>query len=152
LIIGFGNILLQDDGAGVQLLRRLRSESAFSHCAFVDGGTMGFSLLPLVEAADSMLVLDAADLGSSPGTVALFEGPAMDDFLKGVRRRTVQEVGLIDLLDMARLEDSLPRRRALLCIQPGEIYWGETLSPAVAAGLTQASVHAAELLNRWNAP
>ncbi len=152
LIIGIGNILLQDDGAGVQLLRRLRLESALSRCAFVDGGTIGFSLLPYVEAADSMLVLDAADLGAPPGTVALFEGPAMDNFLKSAGRRTLHEVGLIDLLDMARMEDSLPERRALLCIQPGEIYWGDTLSPAVADGLIQASVLAGDLLNRWDAP
>jgi hydrogenase maturation protease len=152
LIMGFGNVLLQDDGAGVHLLQRLRLEPTLRHCEFVDGGTMSFSLLSYVEAADSMLVLDAAELASPPGSVALFEGLAMDDFLKSVRRRTVHEVGLMDLLDMARMEGSLPERRALLCIQPAEIYWGDALSPTVAAGVTEASIQAGSLLARWNNP
>ncbi len=43
--------------------------------------------------------------------------------------------GLIDLLDMARLRDCLPPRRALLCIQPGRIDWSEELSAPVAVAL-----------------
>ena len=58
-------------------------------------------------------------------------------------------MGLIDLLDMARLEDSLPGQRALLCIQPGTIDWGETLSPAVVEALSRAVDEARELLDRW---
>ena len=68
---------------------------------------------------------------SRAGAIAPFEGAAMDEFLRSTRRRTVHEVGLIDLLDMARLRDCLPPRRALLCIQPGRIDWSET---ALGAG------------------
>lgn len=149
LVIGFGNVLLGDDGAGVHLVSQLRSECVPSVCEFIDGGTMSFSLLPYVEATNAMLVIDAAELDGAPGTIALFEGSAMDAFLKSTRRRTVHEVGLIDLLDMARLEDSLPKQRALLCIQPGSIDWGETLSPAVVKALPRAATEARELLDRW---
>ena len=116
---------------------------------FVDGGTLSFSLLPYIEATDSMLVIDAADLDGAPGTIGLFEGAAMDEFLTSARRRTVHEVGLIDLLDMARLQDCLPRRRALLCIQPGRIDWSETLSAPVAEALPEAARQAQALLQRW---
>jgi hydrogenase maturation protease len=75
-------------------------------------GTMSFSLLPYVEMADSMLIVDAANLDQPPGTVLLLEGLAMDAFLKSSRRRSVHEVGLIDLLDMARLHGCLPGQRA----------------------------------------
>jgi len=54
-----------------------------------------------------MLVFDAANIGGAPGTIRLFEGAAMDRFLTSTRRRSVHEVGLIDLLDMARLQDCL---------------------------------------------
>jgi hydrogenase maturation protease len=73
----------------------------------------------------------------------------MDEFLQSSRRRSVHEVGLIDLLDMARLQDCLPLRRALLCIQPQRIDWCETLSAPVAAALTGAARMAEATLRRW---
>jgi hydrogenase maturation protease len=151
LVLGFGNVLLGDDGAGVQLVERLRSEVEPGLCDCVDGGTMSFSLLSYIEAAHSMLVLDAAHLNRPPGTVELFEGAQMDEFLSKVRRRTVHEVGLIDLMDMARLRDRLPKQRALLCIQPGLIDWRETLSAPVAEAMPAAAGRARALLDRWSA-
>ncbi|MEP6548921.1 MAG: HyaD/HybD family hydrogenase maturation endopeptidase [Gammaproteobacteria bacterium] len=150
LVLGFGNVLLGDDGAGVHVAERLRAELGSAAANFLDAGTLSFSLLSLVEAADSLLVIDAGDLDSPPGTVALFEGAAMDQFLKSTRRRTVHEVGLIDLLDMARVQDCLPCRRALLCIQPQRIDWSEALSPTVAASLVEAARQATALLQRWS--
>lgn len=152
LVLGFGNVLLSDDGAGIHALARLRGELGEGTADYIDAGTLSFSLLPYIEATDSMLVIDAADLNGPPGTIGLFEGAAMDAFLSSVRRRTVHEVGLIDLLDMARLRECLPRRRALLCIQPGRIDWGEELSAPVAQALPEAILQAAALLERWTNP
>ena len=41
----------------------------------------------------------------------------------------------MDLLDMARLSDTLPRHRALVGIQPGNLDWGDDPSPPVAAAV-----------------
>lgn len=149
LVLGFGNILLSDDGAGVTLVERLRCELGTDVAQFVDGGTLSFSLLPYVEATNSILVIDAAELQAAAGTISLSEGIAMDRFLSSTRRRTVHEVGLIDLLDMARLQGCLPRRRALLCIQPGRIEWNASLSAPVAGALSEAGRQARALLQRW---
>lgn len=149
LVLGFGNVLLGDDGAGVRLIERLRAELGADVAQFVDGGTLSFSLLHYIEAAESMLVIDAADLDATAGSVGLFEGTAMDAFLACTRRRTVHEVGLIDLLDMARLQGCLPDRRALLCIQPWRIDWIETLSAPVTQALPEAARQAQALIQRW---
>lgn len=149
LVLGFGNILLSDDGAGVRLVEQLRMELGADAAEFIDAGTLSFSLLSYLDARDAMLVIDAADLNAVPGTLGLFEGAAMDGFLHSSRRRSVHEVGLIDLLDMARLQDCLPLRRALLCIQPLHIDWCETLSAPVAAALVEAGRMAAATLERW---
>jgi hydrogenase maturation protease len=149
LVLGFGNVLLSDDGAGVQLVERLRADLMPCGAQFIDAGTLSFSLLSYIEMTDSMLVIDAADIDGAPGAISLVEGAAMDAFLKSTRRRTVHEVGLIDLLDMARLQGCLPPRRALLCIQPGRIDWSESLSPPVAEALPEAARQAKALLCRW---
>lgn len=150
LVLGFGNTLLGDDGAGVRVVEWLHLRRPSVDCECIDGGTMSFNLLSYVEAAHAMLVVDAADLRAAPGTVVLFEGTDMDDFLKGARRRTVHEIGLMDLLDMARLEACLPQRRALLCVQPGPIRWNHALSPPVAAALPTAGRLAVAQLERWS--
>jgi hydrogenase maturation protease len=150
LVLGFGNVLLGDDGAGVQLVKRLRLELGADTADFIDAGTLSFSLLPYIEATTSMLAIDAAEINALPGTINLFEGLRMDQFLSSTRRRSVHEVGLIDLLDMARLRDCLPPRRALLCIQPGRIDWSEDLSVPVEEALDEAGRQVVALLKRWN--
>jgi hydrogenase maturation protease len=61
----------------------------------------------------------------------------------------VHELGLRDLLDAARLTDSLPARRALVGVQPANLGWGMALAPSVAAALP-AAVHAARsILEAW---
>lgn len=149
LVLGFGNVLLSDDGAGVRILASLSSMLEPGTADFIDAGTLSFSLLPYIESADAMLALDAGDFEQSPGSIRLYEGAGMDDFLRSARRRTVHEVGLIDLMDMARLRDCLPRRRALLCIQPQRIDWCTQLSTPVAAALPEAARKASALLGRW---
>ena len=115
----------------------------------MDGGTLSFSLAGAIEDADNLIVIDAAQLGSEPGTTQVFEGDAMDAFVGGNRRRSVHEVSLIDLLMIARLAEQLPPRRALIGIQPRDIDWGEQPSPPVAAGIQQACDRALQLAAEW---
>ncbi len=149
VVLGIGNILLRDDGVGVRVVEHLRGEPRSPAPEFIDGGTLSFSLLELIATADAMLVADAAELGEIPGTVRLFEDESMDRFLSGARHRSVHEVSLSDVLDMARLSDCLPKRRALLSIQPMTIDWGEALSPELAASFEAACTQAREVLGRW---
>jgi hydrogenase maturation protease len=149
LVLGFGNVLLSDDGAGVRLMERLRDELGPGAAEFVDGGTMSFGLLAHVEAAASILVIDAANIYGPPATIGVFEGAAMDQFLRGFRRRTVHEVGLIDLMDCARLLGCLPNQRALICIQPQCIDWSTSLSAPVERAMSEGAQQAKAILRRW---
>lgn len=151
LVLGIGNTLLGDDGVGVHVMERLRTECGDDAGAFVDGGTLCFNLLANVEDASAILVIDAADLDAAPGTLRVFEGAAMDRFMKIPRRRSVHEIGLIDLFDMARMLDCLPERRALICIQPQSTDWSAALTPPVAAAADLACAEAAAVLLRWSA-
>lgn len=152
LVLGMGNVLLADDGVGIRLVERLQMEQPAGAVQFIDGGTLSFSLLQFIQAADAMLVVDAADLGAAPGAVRVFENQEMDRFLVSSRRRSVHEVGLCDLLDMARLLDCVPPRRALLCVQPLSIAWSDALSPAVADSFDAACSGVAAVLRRWRGP
>ena len=93
-------------------------------------------------------MLDAAQLKSKPGTVDCLVNEEMDNFL-GTCKRSVHEVGLLDLLDIARLTGHLPARRALVAIQPDVIDWGEKPTENVAAAIPLAVDKVIGLLKKW---
>jgi hydrogenase maturation protease len=149
LVLGVGNTLMSDDGAGVRLMERLRDIApALPAVSYLDAGTLSFVLLPRIQESEALLVLDAARFDAPAGTTRAFSGEAMDAFLQGARC-SVHEVGIRDLLDLARLTGTLPVRRAFVGIQPGETGWGESLSPAVEAALPAAAATARRLLEGW---
>jgi hydrogenase maturation protease len=152
LILGIGNTLLGDEGAGVHALGRIRERLGgdASDVDLLDGGTLSFTLLPTLEAYERLIVLDSAQLNAPAGTVACFEGPAMDEFL-GRPRRSVHEVGLCDLMNMAQLSGCFPSRRALVGIQPELIDWSEACSGPVAAAIDDAAAQVVALVRRWRA-
>lgn len=152
VVLGVGNTLLADEGAGIHAVRRMQSDGGWEDgVEFVDGGTLSFTLAQTIEDTDRLIVVDAADLGSAPGTVRVFEGVAMDDFLGGSRKHSVHEVGLIDLMAIALFADRLPARRALVAIQPALVDWSEEPSSHVALAIPAACAATRELIARWSA-
>lgn len=135
VVLGIGNTLLTDEGVGVHALARLRADCSADQLSLVDGGTLGLALLEYVERADGLIVIDAARLGLVPGSVRRYGAAEIDGMLRsGIR--TVHELGLKELLDMARLNGTMPPRRALIAVEPACIDWGTALSPAVEAALS----------------
>lgn len=149
LVLGIGNTLLCDEGAGIHALRLLEAQALdIGGAAYVDGGTLSFTLATYIEDCDHLIVFDAAELKAPPGSVATLVGAEMDAFL-GAPRRSPHEVGLLDLFDIARLTDALPERRALIGIQPANLDWSTRPSAAVEQALPRAVTAAIDLLRRW---
>ena len=148
-ILGIGNTLLRDEGIGIHVLKALQARlPADDARSFVDGGTLSFTLAAEIEASDRLIVIDAAQLGEEPGTVRCFIDKEMDSFL-GSCKRSVHEVGLLDLFDIARLTQTLPGQRALVGIQPASVDWGEEPTEAVAAAIPVAVQKVCDLLELW---
>jgi hydrogenase maturation protease len=149
LILGIGNTLLADEGLGIHLLDYLRERyPSLPGVTYLDGGTLSFTLAPQIEDCDNLVVLDAAQLQSEPGTITLLEGAEMDEFI-GHGQRSVHEVGLVDLMSIARLQGCLPGRRALIGIQPQQLGWGETPSAVVSEAIPIAAARVIDLLYNW---
>ena len=149
LVLGIGNTLLTDDGAGVHTVSYLRrTQGEGMDVRYVDGGTLSFVFLEAIEGAGGLIVVDAAEMDAPPGTVRRFEGRAMDRFLRA-GRRSAHEVGLADLLELARLRGWRLPRRALVAIQPERVGWGDAPSPTVARAIPEAAEHVVNLVQGW---
>lgn len=152
LVLGIGNTLLQDEGVGVHVVRALRESAGPADAGtidYLDGGTLSFTLAGPIAEADALIVIDAAQLQAPAGTVRVLEGEAMDAFVTGRRQASVHEVGLSDLMAIARLTDRWPARRVLIAIQPERVDWGEVCTPKVAAAIPEACRRARAILERW---
>lgn len=149
LILGIGNTLLSDEGAGIHALNLLQSEySDIPNLTFLDGGTLSFTLAVWIEDCANLIVFDAAELNQPAGTVQTYVGEDMDHFL-GTSKRSAHEVGLLDLMDIARITGHLPENRALIGIQPEKMDWGMHPSAAVQDSLQQAVSEAVKLIKQW---
>jgi len=72
LIVGIGNILKADDGAGPLVCEQLKLTKV---CAeMLDAGTVPENYIqPIIKKApQNLLVIDAIDFGASPGTIRIF--------------------------------------------------------------------------------
>lgn len=151
LVLGIGNTLLSDEGVGVRGMQALAQRlGERDDVSFLDGGTLSFTLAGPIAEHGRLIVIDAAQLDAPPGTVAVFEGAAMDEFLNSNRKRSVHEVGLMDLLGIATLEGLLPAQRALIAVQPQAVDWGESLTPPVDAALQAVVARALALIEGWH--
>ena len=131
LVLGLGNVLLADDGVGAVAVTSLldRYEPA-DGVRVLDGGTLGLSLLPYLEDADAVILVDAVRADRPAGTVVRLDG---DQVAPAVATRlSPHQVGVADLLDGARWLERYPRRLVLLGIVPESIDLAVGLSPSVA--------------------
>ena len=142
LVLGVGNLLLKDEGVGVHVARAVARAAETPGGALpmgtrvVDGGTLGLDLLPLLDESDAIIIIDAAHLHREPGTVAVLRGEELASVIAG--HLSTHQVGIADLLAVARLAGSLPERVSLVAIEPAEIGPGLELTPDVAARLSAA--------------
>jgi hydrogenase maturation protease len=132
LILGLGNILLGDEGVGVRVVERLLDLYHFPEGTQVlDGGTLALDLLPYVEDADRMVVIDAVDMRAEPGTVVRITDDEVPTFLS--IKVSPHQMGLADILSAARLRGLSPSELVLWGVQPEAMDTTLELSPSVAA-------------------
>lgn len=148
LVLGLGNILLGDDGVGVRAVERLQSLYDFPEGVRVlDGGTLGLDLLPYIEDAARLLLVDAVQAGLEPGTLLRLEGDEVPAFL--AMKLSPHQMALPDLLAVARLRGRYPSEVVLWGVQPGPITTTLDLSPSVASQVDVLVDRVLADLDRW---
>lgn len=149
LVLGLGNILLGDEGVGVRVIERLLEQYVFPEGVRVmDGGTLGLDLLPYLEDALRLVVVDAVQARKAPGTLVRLVGDEVPAFLD-VSKVSPHQEGLQDLLAVAALKGYLPDEIVFWGAQIASLGVGLELSPAVAAQVDALAEKVLEELVRW---
>lgn len=106
LILGLGNVLLNDEGIGVRVAWMLQEGTWPKEIEVLDGGTGGFTLLSLFQSFVNMVIIDASLSDDPPGTVKVIEPRYAKDFPKSL---SSHELGLKDMIESAHLLEKVPR-------------------------------------------
>jgi hydrogenase maturation protease len=105
LVLGIGNILLNDEGVGIHVVTRLEKEG-FSDADLMDGGTGGFHLLGFIQSYKNIVIIDASLDQYPVGNVRVLHPEYAKDF---PHQLSAHEIGLKDLLDAAFLLGNMPK-------------------------------------------
>jgi hydrogenase maturation protease len=100
LVLGIGNVLMGDEGVGVEVIRRLQGLVLPEGVECLDGGTGSFTLLGPMGSARRIVLVDAAADGGAPGAVRRLTPRFSRDY---PRTLTAHDIGLKDLLDAFHL-------------------------------------------------
>ncbi len=134
LVLGLGNILLSDEGVGVRAVEELQRRYDCSDAVeIVDGGTVGFELLPYFDERSHILIVDAVKADNKPGTIVRIDDPPA--YFSS--RTSPHQIGLADVMGLAVITDNLPDNIALFGIEPKQLSTGLTLSNEVAQNLSR---------------
>ncbi len=147
-VLGLGNPLMGDDRLGLAALNYLEEEWFVPrHVSLVDGGTWGMNLLPVVESCDRLLVLDAIDVGTTPGRIVRLAGEEVPRVLG--QKLSPHQIDLREVLALAELRGALPGRIVALGIQPALVELSASLTPVVEANLGRLVEVAVATLCAW---
>lgn len=106
LILGLGNVLLNDEGIGVKVIEEMQNIELPSHVDLLDGGTGGFVLLSLFHEYKRIIIIDAALTNNPPGAISVLEPKYASDFPKSL---STHELGMKDMIESAILLGKVPK-------------------------------------------
>jgi len=131
LVLGVGNILMTDEGAGVHAIHefwKIKEKFDETLVDFIDGGTFTQDIFYIFEAYEQVLVLDIVRAGHAPGTIYSLNE---DDLVKNEKQMlSLHDVDLLDSLDMAEMRGHRPQLK-VVGIEPDKIDWGTQMTPAL---------------------
>ncbi len=144
-IIGIGNILMGDDGAGVKVLELLPDnlpEGVFT----IELATGGMTLLHKFEGLDMAIICDAVDFGGKPGEIRVFQ-PHEVESIKTLGY-SLHDIDILKVLEIAKKMNTIPKQVFIVAIQPANIDFSEELSLKVQASLPELASKVMELVNK----
>ncbi|MDZ4042382.1 MAG: HyaD/HybD family hydrogenase maturation endopeptidase [Eubacteriales bacterium] len=132
IVLGLGNILMQDDGFGVRVIEALREVPLPEKVELVDAGTGIYSLMYDLEGADHIVVVDAVQGGAEPGAVYRIPGEELGSFYQGAA--SSHEIRFPEVMAMFKQQGYHPQA-VVYGVEPAALDLGMELTASVAAAL-----------------
>ncbi len=131
LVLGVGNPFRRDDGIGPAVIQRLQIEKGLDGIDLLDGGIDGFSLLEYLHGYDTAFIIDAVEMGLSPGEIRMFT-PEEAKLTIQTDALSTHGFGLAEVIGLMHTLD-IQTNLHIIGVQAKDISFGEEMSPEVAS-------------------
>ncbi|MDD5393071.1 MAG: HyaD/HybD family hydrogenase maturation endopeptidase [Thiothrix sp.] len=136
LVLGLGNVLMEDEGVGVRAVELLESRYRLPpQVEVIDGGTTGTELLEPMRNVDYLIVADAVNTGAPPGTLVRLTGAEIPAFFQC--KLSNHQLGLSDLLAVLTVTGESPKAVTIIGMVPHSLNNTLGLTPATLERLEQ---------------
>jgi hydrogenase maturation protease len=136
-LIGSGNAFFKDEGVGLYGAKYIKENYDFEseNLEIVDGGTLGFKLMPLLQEFDAVVIINtASDENKEAGEISV---KSSDEFLDGsLVKKTANEVEIAEMLQICSMAEHMAKT-TVVSIVPQDII-------SVEVGLSQSILDAWE--------
>ncbi|MFH1076775.1 MAG: HyaD/HybD family hydrogenase maturation endopeptidase [Pseudomonadota bacterium] len=148
-LIGMGNILMKDEGVGVHALNAFSNRySVPDNVDVVDAGTIGLELIPYIERRDKVLMVDCVQFEKEPGYI----GVIMDENIPARLsvKASIHHLGLMDVLSLIKLRDTMPKTLCLIGVQPKAVELGLEMTSDILARMDDVVKLIVDKLRAWD--
>jgi hydrogenase 3 maturation protease len=128
VIVGIGNLLKGDDGAGPLVCQRLRQAKVGAE--LIDASTVPENYIQLVinKAPQNLLIIDTIDFGASAGTIDIFKPEQLNSLIASTHT-------LSPRLFVNIVCQSIKTSVYFVGIQPAQTQLGQSISPQVSQSI-----------------
>jgi len=131
-IIGIGNLLMGDDGFGVEVANYLENNYIIpEEIQIIDGGTGGIMLGGYITSCEHLIIIDSIILeGEKSGTIYVFD-------YEGFKAKKISshfsphQIGIMEAIDLAGITDTIPKTITFFCVVPQKTEFEIGLTPEI---------------------
>jgi hydrogenase maturation protease len=130
-MIGSGNAFFKDEGVGLYAVKYLKENYSFTpEIEFIDGGTLGFLLMPLLQEFEEVIIVNTDSQNSKNFGEVMVKN--CEEFLDGTLiKKTANEVEIAEMLQICSMANHMAKT-ILVSIVPEDIVSVEVgLSPSL---------------------
>ena len=118
--MGVGNVLMQDEGAGVRAVELLESRYRIpENVEFIDGGTAGTELFEPMKGRDHLIIVDCVNTGAAPGTLVRLIDDEIPAFFQ--TKISNHQLGISDMLAILQIAGEAPEHVTIIGLVPYEM-------------------------------
>jgi hydrogenase maturation protease len=153
VIVGVGSVLMGDDGVGPAAIEALRRHGVGRRADLIDAGLAFSEVLCDLEPSRPMVIIDAVRAGGKPGSIRRLDAAGLDP--QGGSMPLAVSLHELSVLPALRMEALAGREFTdvtIFGVEPGELAWGERLSPPVAQATEQLVPAVCRYLDERAAP